>query len=259
MHLPATSSETLDTLQRYESRNVLYRDPDGTWPIVWERALGSKVWDVEGREYLDLTAAFGVAAAGHANPAVVAAAQRQMESLLHAMGDVHPHRAKAMLVQRLSEITFERWGAGPAKSILGSAGFEAVEAALKTAAMATGRSRVISFEGGYHGLGYGALNATHRSLFRSPFRPQLAEFADAVPFPESAGDLLTLRESLESLLNHHMLHIPPVERLTYWYEPPDGAKQVARPSPVPACCPLPVQSFPFVHSLGGFSFNQQKI
>ncbi|MCZ7638970.1 MAG: aminotransferase class III-fold pyridoxal phosphate-dependent enzyme [Verrucomicrobia bacterium] len=76
----------LDLLGAYESRNVTFRDPDGTWPIVWERARGCRVWDVEGRCYLDLTAAFGVAAAGHAAPRVVRAGQRQMGRLLHAMG-----------------------------------------------------------------------------------------------------------------------------------------------------------------------------
>ena len=83
-----TTRDTLDLLRRHESRNVTFLDPDGTWPIVWERAQGVHVWDAEGKQYLDLTAAFGVAAAGHANPAVVEAGQKQMGKLLHAMGDV---------------------------------------------------------------------------------------------------------------------------------------------------------------------------
>ncbi len=58
--------------------NVNFFEPDGSWPIVWERARGVHVWDAEGKKYLDLTAAFGVAAAGHANPAVVKAGQKQM-------------------------------------------------------------------------------------------------------------------------------------------------------------------------------------
>src|SRR3977135_696281 len=103
--------ETLDTLREYESRNVLFTEPDGSWPIVWERARGVHVWDAEGKKYLDLTAAFGVAAAGHANPRVVRAGQKQMAKLLHAMGDVHPHALKAKLARELSRITFERWSA----------------------------------------------------------------------------------------------------------------------------------------------------
>lgn len=182
------SESVLATLQAYESRNVTYVDPAGGWPVVWARARGCHVWDEEGRRYLDLTAAFGVAAAGHGNPRVVRAGQRQMATLLHAMGDVHPHALKAQLAQRLSEMTFGRWRrGGRGKVIFGSSGFEAVEAALKTARLATGRPGVVVFTGGYHGVGYGALNVTHRGHFRDPFRDQLREFGRFVPFP-SGGD-----------------------------------------------------------------------
>src|SRR5437763_7148273 len=101
--------QVLALLRAYESPNVTYLDPDGSWPIVWERARDVHVWDANGKKYLDLTAAFGVAAAGHANRRVVEAGQRQMARLLHAMGDVHPHALKAKLSRELSRITFERW------------------------------------------------------------------------------------------------------------------------------------------------------
>jgi 4-aminobutyrate aminotransferase-like enzyme len=193
-----TTRETLDLLRRYESRNVTFLDPDGTWPVVWDRAEGVHVWDAEGRRYLDLTAAFGVAAAGHANPAVVAAGQQQMAKLLHAMGDVHPHAPKAQLARKLSQITFERWTGKPgtrnpepgsAKTIFCNSGFEAVEGALKTAMLIGGKYGVIAFKGAYHGLGYGTLNATHREHFRGPFHLQLKEFGHFVDFPTMASDL----------------------------------------------------------------------
>src|SRR5512136_3372302 len=101
--------QTLALLRAYESRNVTFIEPDGSWPIVWEHAAGVHVWDADGKKYLDLTAAFGVAATGHANPRVVRAGQTQMAKLLHAMGDVHPHALKARLARELSRITFERW------------------------------------------------------------------------------------------------------------------------------------------------------
>jgi len=66
-----TTRQTLQLLRDHESRNILFVEPDGSWPIVWERAHGVHVWDSAGKKYLDLTAAFGVAAAGHANPNVV--------------------------------------------------------------------------------------------------------------------------------------------------------------------------------------------
>jgi 4-aminobutyrate aminotransferase-like enzyme len=230
--------ETIALLRDYESRNVLFTEPDGSWPIVWERAQGVNVWDAEGKKYLDLTAAFGVAAAGHANPNVVKAGQKQMAKLLHAMGDVHPHALKAELARELSRITFERWTNPPelktknskfktGKTIFSNSGFEAVESALKTAILATQKRGVIAFTDAYHGLGYGALNATHREHFRSPFQSQLREFGYFAPFPKKTSDLATVefqvrhffrRERIGAILVEPMqarggINIPPPEFL----------------------------------------------
>lgn len=196
------TSHILGRLQRFESRNVTFIDPDGTWPIVWDRARGTRVWDVEGRQYLDLTAAFGVAAAGHANPRVVAAGQQQLARLTHAMGDVHPHAGKAHLAEALSGLTFGRWsgGARAGKTIFCNSGFEAVEAALKTAHLATGRKGIVAFTGGYHGLGYGALNATHRAEFRKPWQSQLGNFGTWLDYPLDERALARCRRELM----HHL-------------------------------------------------------
>ena len=198
---------TLDLLERYECRNVLYRDRSAGWPIVWERAKGIHVQDANGQRYVDLTAAFGVAAAGHANPRVVRAGQRQMERLLHAMGDVHPHPLKASLARELSRLTFERWtrARSSGKTLFCNSGFEAVEAALKTSVLATGKPGIIAFTGAYHGLGYGTLNATHRVDFHGPFQVQLRRFGHFLPFPDAAlpapadDELERLAESILSL------------------------------------------------------------
>lgn len=192
-------NRTLELLRRFESRNVTYQESDGSWPIVWRRAEGVHVWDDARRKYLDLTGAFGVAVAGHGNKSVVRAAERQMRILLHAMGDVHPHERKGELARELSRITFERWGAGDGKTIFTNSGFEAVEAALKTAVLATGRPRIIGFEGAYHGLGYGALNATHRAHFRQPFRRQIKEFTTFLPFPGSEGEMRDIEVELRKI------------------------------------------------------------
>ncbi len=74
-----------------------------------------------------------------------------------------------------------------------------MEASLKTAILATGRRSVIAFEGAYHGLGYGALNATHREHFRAPFRSQLGEFGHFLPFPEADDELGELEAAGERL------------------------------------------------------------
>src|SRR5687768_2533285 len=163
------SRRILKLLRAFESRNVTFIETGGQWPIVWDRARDNYVWDIDGRKYVDLTAAFGVAVAGHSNPRVVSAAKKQMGRLTHGMGDVHPHALKAKLARELSLITFERWQAGHGKTIFCNSGFEAVEAALKTAVLATKKPGVIAFSDAYHGLGYGALTLTHRDLFRRPF------------------------------------------------------------------------------------------
>ncbi len=208
--MPAASDPTLALLRRFESRNVTFQEADGSWPIVWTCARGTRVTDSKGRRYLDLTAAFGVAAAGHANPRVVRAGQRQMSTLLHAMGDVHPHPLKATLARELSRITFERWSRGnrhtarlTGKTIFGTSGSEAVEMALKTARLATERPGIIAFQGGYHGLGYGALNATHRDHFRGAFRDQLREFGRFVEFPSDAASLDRMERALRAEARKH--------------------------------------------------------
>ena len=199
------TQRVLRQLRDHESRNVTFSEADGSWPIVWERARGVHIWDAEGKKYLDLTAAFGVANAGHANPRVVRTGQRQMAKLLHAMGDVHPHAQKALLARELSRLTFERWSGGKSagKIIFNNSGFESVEAALKTARLATGRSGVIGFKGAYHGLGYGTLNLTHREHFRSAFRDQLGGFGHFATFPAHDVDLPKLELELRSLFKKH--------------------------------------------------------
>jgi 4-aminobutyrate aminotransferase-like enzyme len=197
----------LDVLRDYESRNIVFFERNGSWPIIWERARDVFVRDANGKKYLDLTAAFGVAAAGHANPRVVKAGQKQMARLLHVMGDVHPSARKAELARALARITFERWGNGKksGKVIFGNSGFEAVEAALKTALLATGKHGVVAFTGAYHGLGYGTLNTTHREFFRGPFHSQLREFGHFVQFPAKPGDVAAVEWIIRRLFRREWI------------------------------------------------------
>lgn len=170
-----------EKLSRFECREVTWMAED--FPIFWERAEGTNVWDADGNRFLDFTAAFAVCGLGHSAAPVREALLGQAERLLHAMGDVHPAVRKADLCEALSRVTFERWGSGPGKAILATSGSEAVEAALKTAILHSGKAGVISFTGGYHGLGYGPLEAAGLPFFRDPFRVQLGRFATQVPYP----------------------------------------------------------------------------
>ena len=134
-------------------------------------------------------------------PPVRAALVKQAGELLHAMGDVHPTELKAELCARLSALTFERWGAGDGKVVLSSSGSDAVETALKTALLRTGKAGVIAFTGGYHGLGLGALSAIGLPFFREPFRAQLRDFATLLPYPAESGGLPDgLRGQIEAVI-----------------------------------------------------------
>ncbi|HYW05699.1 MAG TPA: aspartate aminotransferase family protein [Longimicrobium sp.] len=164
-------------LARWESPNVTYLADD--FPVFWDAALGANVRDVDGNVFVDLTSAFAVAGPGHAHPRIVAAVQAQAARLMHGMGDVHPPAIKVELLRALAEVA----PGGLCRSILASSGAEAVEAALKTAAVATGKPRVLAFQGGYHGMTYGALAASAREDFRAPFARQLMRNTVFAPYP----------------------------------------------------------------------------
>ncbi len=184
------STALAQRLARVESRNVTCLHPV---PLFWERAAGANVWDVDGNRFVDLTAGFGVANAGHAHPRVVDAIHEQSERMLHAMGDVHPAAVK---VELLEALTRRFPGGGDCRAVLGSSGSDAVEVALKTALLATGRPGVVAFEGAYHGLSLGALDTTWRGAFREPFRLRLPGATVFARFGD-AGDALRAAESLE--------------------------------------------------------------
>lgn len=182
---PGPASHLLaQRLRAVESRNVTYVAQD--WPIFWEEAVGSNVRDADGNVYVDLTGGFGVALLGHSSPGLVAALRRQTATLIHGMGDVHPPTLKVELLERL--VALAPWPG--ARGLLASTGSEAVEVALKTASLASGRPGILAFEGGYHGLTLGSLAVTSRPLFREPFEDRLYRGVAFAPFPEprrSAG------------------------------------------------------------------------
>ncbi len=181
------STRWIDTLAQTEcpaftTRRARRAEQSGApWdPIVWTSAHGSEVRDADGHIFTDLTAGFGAAAVGHTHPRVVSAVQDQANRLLHALGDVHPSDTKIKLLERLA--TLAPWP--NARVVLGLSGSDAVEVALKTAALATGRPGVLAFEGAYHGLSYGALaTCGYSARFRDPFQHQLNPHVTIAPWP----------------------------------------------------------------------------
>lgn len=154
--------------------------------IVLSSGYLANVSCVDRNRYVDLAAGFGALLLGHAPPAIARALSLQSERLWLALGDVYPSDAKIGLLARLAELS----GIPRAQGILAQSGADAVSAALKTAALATGRPGVVAFEGGYHGLSYGPLSITDlRRSYRAPFSEQLNPHVDFAPYPGASGDL----------------------------------------------------------------------
>ncbi|TVR01737.1 MAG: aspartate aminotransferase family protein [Deltaproteobacteria bacterium] len=159
------------------------RAAGGDDPIVWAEATGSNVTDVDGNRYVDLAGGFAVAAIGHRHPEVVAAAHAQLDRLIHTMGDLFPAAEKVHLAETLARLAPGRLS----MSILGLSGSDAVEAAIKTALIATGRSRILAFHGGYHGMSLGALGVSgYRASFRQPFASMTPRPELRLPYPDCA-------------------------------------------------------------------------
>jgi 4-aminobutyrate aminotransferase-like enzyme len=137
----------------------------GGRPPVWTRAEGALVWDADDNRYLDFSAGFGAAAVGHAHPKVVAAVTAQASRLAHGFGDVHPHEIRVTLAERLAALA----PFPDARVLFASTGAEAVELALKTAQLVTGKPGVLAFIAGFHGQSWGALAVSGFERFRAPF------------------------------------------------------------------------------------------
>jgi acetylornithine/LysW-gamma-L-lysine aminotransferase len=145
-------------------------------PLVLVRGSGARVWDADGREYIDCIGGHGVANVGHANPAVARALSEQAQRLLVCPNGFYSEQ-RAQLLAELVRIA----PPGLQRCYLCNSGTEAVEAALKFARVSTGRTKVIAAMRGFHGRTFGALSATWRKLYRQPFEPLLPGF-EFVPY-----------------------------------------------------------------------------
>ena len=210
-----------ERLRSVESRNVTFLSD--SFPVFWEEAAGANVRDVDGNVYVDFTGAFGVSLAGHRHPRIQQALVEQSERLIHGMGDVHPPALKLLLLERLSRLA--PWE--ETRTVLGSSGSEAMEAALKTSELSTGRSGIIAFEGAYHGLTLGSLAVTARPDFRDPFRARLHQGVSFAPYPETEQEAELALAEVQRLLSEGV-------RL-------GGGQRAQPPHPVGAVVVEPVQ------------------
>jgi 4-aminobutyrate aminotransferase/(S)-3-amino-2-methylpropionate transaminase len=150
------------------------RGPYNATPIFVKEGRGARLTDVDGNELLDFAGGIGCVNAGHANPAVVAAASAQLAQITHGCFHVTPYEGYVRLAERLNALVP---GGFAKKTLLANSGAEAVENAVKIARAATGRPAVIAFEDGFHGRTLLALTLTskvhpYKSGF-GPFAPEV--------------------------------------------------------------------------------------
>ncbi len=172
-------------------------------PVVAARGEGVHLYDEDGRRYLDFTAGIGVTSTGHCHPRVVRAAQHQVGTLIHAQYTTVMHRPLLELTERLGEVL----PAGLDRLFYVNSGSEAVEASVRLARQATGRSTILAFHGGFHGrtMGAGALT-TSGTKVRAGIGPMMpgVQFA---PFPESYRHGWSQAEAVRfalAELDHHL-------------------------------------------------------
>jgi 4-aminobutyrate aminotransferase/(S)-3-amino-2-methylpropionate transaminase len=181
MILERTQTESLRDLQRSQ----VARGVSITHDLFVERAQGARVWDTDGRSYLDFVGGIGVLNLGHRHPRVVAAVAAQLEAFTHTCFQVAMYEGYVELARRLNALTP---GDFAKKTLLVTTGAEAAENAVKIARAATGRSAVITFTRGYHGRTFFALAMTAKT---SPYKQNFGPFPGDVyhaPYPhEFAG------------------------------------------------------------------------
>jgi len=135
------------------------------------KGKGSRVWDSNGKEYLDFVAGFGVAIIGHNNSFVNSAIQSQM-SRISANPQIFHNDAREALIKKMLEVLPKE----NSRMFFGNSGAESVECALKIARKFTGRKKFISMKRGFHGRTLGALSATWKPAYRQSFEPLLEGF-----------------------------------------------------------------------------------
>jgi acetylornithine and succinylornithine aminotransferases len=187
----------------------------GTPPIALDHGSGVRVWDTDGREYLDFVAGIAVSSLGHAHPAIVAAVQDQVTKLAHT-SNLAMHEPGVRLAERLVELL-----ALPARVFFANSGAEANECALKLARLhgrATGRTEIVSCNASFHGRTLGALAVTGNPAKRDPFAPlpgpvTFVDYGDAAALRAAVGEH-TAAVIVEPTLGEGGIVPPPAGYLT---------------------------------------------
>jgi acetylornithine/N-succinyldiaminopimelate aminotransferase len=165
-------------------------------PLAFEiaKAEGCLLYDINGKEYLDLIGGISVANTGHRHPKVIEAIQKQLDAYLHVM--VYGEFVESPQVQ-YAKLLAEHLPASLNSVYFTNSGAEAVEGAMKLAKRATGRTQIISFKNSYHGSTQGALSVMGDEYWRNAFRPLLPDVLHLEYNPIAIGSFDSLNEITE--------------------------------------------------------------
>ena len=193
-------------------------DNYGTPAITLVRGSGARVWDAEGREYIDLLAGIAVNALGHADPRLVDAVATQLATLGHT-SNLQATEPVIRLAERLVAMT----GDPSARAFFCNSGAEANEAAFKMARL-TGRARMVVAQSSFHGRTMGALALTAQPAKQDPVRPLPGEVT-VVPYGDDAALSAAVDESTAAIV------LEPIQGEGGVIVPPEGylarARQIA--------------------------------
>ncbi|MFA4875909.1 MAG: acetylornithine/succinylornithine family transaminase [Methanoregula sp.] len=154
----------METTSQMKALDERYYMPAFSREIAIVKGEGSKVWDADGKEYIDCVAGIAVCSTGHCHPAVVKAICDQAHQLIHCSNLYYvPHQGD--LARKLVEVT------GMHKAFFSNSGAEATDGALKLARVRTGKKKFVAFTHGFHGRTVGSLAVTHKPAIREPFEP----------------------------------------------------------------------------------------
>lgn len=191
----------------------------GTPKRVLVRGQGSRVWDDEGREYLDLLAGIAVNSLGHAHPRLIGAIGEQLATLGH-ISNLFASVPQVRLAERLDRLATANSPDTPARVFFANSGAEANEAAFKLTRR-TGRKRIIAMEGSFHGRTSASLAITANPAYREPFEPLPGEVS-FVPYGDAAALAAALDETVAAVV------IEPLQGENGVTQPPAGFLAAAR-------------------------------
>jgi acetylornithine/N-succinyldiaminopimelate aminotransferase len=198
----------------YRALEARYYMPAFSREIMIERGAGSKVWDADGKEYIDCVAGIAVCSTGHCHPEVTRAICDQAGRLIHC-SNLYYVPGQAELAEELTGIC------GLDKVFFSNSGAEANDGAIKLARLATGKKKFVAFIHGFHGRTIGSLALTHKPAIREPFEP-LEPHTTFVEYGDLEGLKKTVDDSVAGVF------VEPIQGEAGVIFPPQGFLQGVR-------------------------------